>query len=142
MSPHHVRDQEAGMGLYERRIQEEFEKERIPKALENFKAEHGAKIDFKIAIDWPSFEGQREAIDNLWQFWEQPLHALADLCKDDLGKKAVAEGVKKVSIKHGEQADVGATFKSGNVAVVFHLQDGGQGTPGWSTIRDVVEAGL
>lgn len=131
------------MGLAERRVQQEFEKERIPTRVAQFKSEYCPNASLAVEFDWPSFEGDKAALDNLWACWEQAIQGLEGVCKDDLGKEAVAAGVKKVVIRNVPATDqVKAELKDGVLTVAMAFREGTSGTPGWSAITEVVEAGL
>ena len=131
------------MGLMERRYQQEYEKERIPKRLEEFKSSYCPNANLSVQIDWSTFEGKKEALEAMWTHWEQPLQGLEGVCKDDLGKEAVAGGVKSVVIKNVDSTEqVKCEFKDGVLTAWMNFKDGGNGTPGWSAFTEVVEAGL
>lgn len=134
---------EGTMGLAEKRVQQEFEKERIPQRLAQFKEQYCPASKLAVEIDWKSLEGDKAGLDNLWSIWEQGFHGLEGVCEDDLGKQAVAENVKKLVIRNvAGAAQVGAEFKDGVVTVRMACKDGSSGTPGWTAIKEVIEAGL
>ncbi len=131
------------MGLAERRVQQEFETERIPTRLAQFKNEYCPNANLAVEFDWKSFEGDKAALDNLWACWEQAIQGLEGVCKDDLGKEAVASSVKKVVIRNVPAFDQAkAEFKDGVLTVAMAFREGGNGTLGYSAIAEVVEAGL
>jgi len=128
------------MGLAERRIQQEFDSDRIPKYLD---AIHGFCPHAKLAVefDWSSFD--LPAMENIWLCWDQPRHALEEICRDDLGKQAVADTVKKIAFHNvRSNDDVGCAFRAGTLEVRMNFVDGASGTPGWTEIQKTVEAGL
>ncbi len=128
------------MGLAERRMQQEFEKERVPQYVAAI-AEFCPKASIAIEIDWTSFD--LKAMENMWSVWDQPRYALEEVCKDDLGKQAVADGVKKILFHNVKSNDaVGAELASGTLHVRMNFVDGASGTPGWTAIQKVVEDAL
>jgi hypothetical protein len=132
------------MGLAEKRIQQDFVSKRIPERLAQMhNATAGATEKVQVEVDWPSILDDKPALDSLWAYWEQPLSAIEEICGDDLGKEAVKGGLKKVMIRNVTQPDqVGAVFAGGVLTVQMNFKEGGNGTPVWDAIKQVVEAGL
>jgi hypothetical protein len=132
------------MGLAEKRIQQDFLTKRIPeRTAQMHTATDGATAKVVVEIDWPSIIEDKPALDSLWAYWEQPLSAIEDICSDDLGKEAIKGGVQKIVIRNvNNLGQVSASFAGGVLTVQMNFKEGGNGTPGWDTIKKIVEAGL
>lgn len=127
-------------GLEEKRMQQDYTKNKIPEAVKKVKDTCGA--DIKIEVDWGSFK-EKAAFENFEYALTQSTGALEDICGDDIGKEAVKKDVKKISIKNVNDAkDVKTEFKGGTVNVHFNFKEGANGTTGWTEIKKVVEEAL
>jgi hypothetical protein len=130
------------MDLAGRRIEQEFNERRLPELVEKIKG-YCPDADIAVSVDWESFEDDHAALENLWLVFEQPSFALEQVCKDDLGRQAVAESVHRIVIRNVPAADkVGATFAGGTLTVAMLCAEGASGTPGWPEIEKVVSANL
>jgi hypothetical protein len=130
------------MGLAEKRIQQDFVETRVPDALKKLAEDtDGATAQLKVDIDWDTILTDKDALDNLWTVWEQPLYAIQDVCQDAMGKDAIKSSLKVVIIKNVREDDkISAAFKDGVLTVQMNLRDGAAGTPGWGEIKKVLEA--
>ncbi len=130
------------MDLAARRKQQEFEQERLP-ALREHLAEVCPGSSISYEIDWQSFEGDADAMENLWLVVEQPSYAIEQVCRDELGRSAVAGHVRRVVIANVASAgEVSASFDDGTLLVAMHCADGAAGTPGYVEIERVLTAAL
>ena len=127
-------------GLEEKRMQQDYTKNKIPEAVKKLKDVCGA--DIKIEVDWGSFK-EKDAFSNFEFALSQGTGAFEDICQDDVGKEAVKKDVKKMAIKNVNDAkDVKTMFKDGTVHVHFNFKEGANGTTGWTEIKKVVEEAL
>jgi hypothetical protein len=133
------------MGLAERRAIKQAHDEVIPAAKTMIKNLSGA--DVAIELDVPSFEEHPKMMgsDFLWVLkhyaFESLETALQDICKDDMGKEAVKDGFKKITVKN---VPTGTPRRISFSAGVFALEErfnlGEYYTS--SEIQKVIEKGL
>lgn len=90
------------MGLAQKRIVAEFQKSSYEKWKEQFDRVVGVKM--KIDVKWDTLQNEEyQNRDDYFKWYEmvyfKPLmDAFKELCSDDMGKKAVREGVRKITI--------------------------------------------
>jgi hypothetical protein len=106
------------MTLSERRVVKEFQADKLPA----FKARVEEALGFAVPIevDWDtlSVPGESQLYTDSWsQIYFEPLIAgLAAVCRDDLGREAVKEGVKKIVVRNTKgcvYGDCWATLQDG-----------------------------
>ena len=112
------------MGLAERRGLKDFQENHFPKW--QTKIDEAAQMDVLLEVDWASLAIEDEShlyVEN-WPlvYFEPLLNALKSVARDDLGRQALAEGLKKVTITHDPEVysgDTGlyATFQDGVLAL-------------------------
>src|SRR6476620_5451579 len=113
------------MGIVERRIQHEYETQKIPEVVPTYN-QGGALDDVKFEINWASFNDDRKAYEELWGVWTQPLSAVEAVCCDKIGQDAIRGGLKKIVIQNvGSNDDVKAEFKDGVLTAYMNLALGG-----------------
>lgn len=87
------------MGLNEKRKMRELQTETFPERLKELEEITGSPIAYEV--DWDSFADDYDALnflDNL--SCHRTNMALRVICSDDLGKEAVAEGLKTIKLKN------------------------------------------
>ena len=95
-------DDVACMGLAERRAAKDFETFRF----QSLKAAIDKAAGFEVAmeVDWDSLatEGQAHLYDDSWaKVYFRPLaEALSQICRDDLGKEALQDGLKSIKVQN------------------------------------------
>jgi hypothetical protein len=130
------------MDLAGRRVVQEFTDRRIPDLEASIKG-YCPEGDIAVNVLWDSFEGDDDALQNLWLVFEQPSQGLEAVCKDDLGRQAVAEKIHQIVIRNvGSRDQVGATVSDGTLTVSMNCAEAQAGTPGWPEIEKVVTASL
>lgn len=101
------------MGLNEKRKMKELQTETFPERLKELEEITGSPIVYEV--DWDSFADDYEALnflDNL--SCHRTNMALRVICSDDLGKEAVADGLKTIKLKNvPNKADMQITFGGG-----------------------------
>lgn len=124
----------------EQRIREDFEKNKLPEAMKQYKETLQGAIDkVEIHVDWSSFGNNLSAYENLWSIWEQPMYGVQKVCQDGLGHDAIKKGLKKVVIKNvGRNEQAKAEFKDGTLTAYFNAAEGAHGTPGWIEFEKVL----
>ncbi len=132
------------MGLKEKRMIHQQKEEILPSISNELKEISGADIEW--VVDWDSFSKSFEALNNIEnQGLRRILDAFRDVCKDDIGKEAVQEGVKQIMVKNFEDvSEVKNTFDSGAGVLTVHgaWAASWEGYPQASEIRDILEEGL
>lgn len=132
------------MGLKEKRMIQQQKDEVLPSISNELKEISGAEIEWDV--DWDSFSKSLEALYNIEnQGLRRILDAFRDVCKDDIGKEAVQEGVKKIVVRNFDDAsEVKNTFDAGTgVLTVYGAWAASwEGYPQASEIRDILEEGL
>jgi hypothetical protein len=130
------------VNLAGRRIRQDFTDHRVP-ALTKAIAEFCPGARIAVTIDWDSFEGDMPGLENLWTVYEQPSQGLEEVCKDDLGRQAVAEGLHEIVIRDvRSEPEIGAEVDSGRLIVRIRCADAQSGTPGWAEIARVLTESL
>src|SRR5690349_10661041 len=115
------------MGLAEKKIQQDFIDNEIPKNLKYF-AERtgGATANLQVEIDWASLGNDAAAYEGLKSVWLQPLQGIEAVCSDEVGKSGVKQGLKKIVIKNvsgGSSVEI----KDGVLTASLNLRDGSGG---------------
>jgi hypothetical protein len=125
-----------------RRVMQDFTDKRIPELVESIKGYCPGR-DIAVNVSWDSFEGEDDALQNLWLVFEQPSQGLQSVCQDELGRQAVAEKIHEILIVNvGSSDQIGATVSDGVLTVSMRCADAQAGTPGWPEIERVVTASL
>ena len=87
------------MGLEEKRLVKQLKEEVVPKYEKELQEIAGNQISYDL--DWDSFADDMDALNYVEsRILTEVSNAFRDLCKDDLGKDAVKESVKKVNVKN------------------------------------------
>jgi hypothetical protein len=132
------------MGLAEQRKVKNAQDNVIPKVQQQIAEAAGVTMPFDI--DWDSFTSDPASLD--WLGTTSGLYVIADglaaVCSDDLGKEALAKGVKKVVVKNvADKASEKVAFEGGTLTVHWAWGKGDDAFNfGSSRIRETVEAGL
>jgi hypothetical protein len=135
------------LGLEEKRAQQKIETETIPK----FEAEMRSACpaaQTKIAIDWASFDADAfrnfsatPSSDPYNRALGSTIVALQNICRDNLGKQAIAEKLKTLRVVHIK--DLAAGRSQLNNGVLTIETDINQSTPpGISQVQQLLEKGL
>jgi hypothetical protein len=114
------------MGLEEKRWIKEMKDETVPKYMAALKEIVGFDLPFEV--DWDSYSKDLEGLRNLeYQGLDRITSAFREICKDDIGKDAVKESIKKISLKNiDDPSKKGITLEKGVVTINFALgKDGG-----------------
>lgn len=119
------------LGLADRRALKEFQDNYYPGWLKEFHAAAGTKI--AVDVNWESLFFQvpedmdRESLTNLWKnnFFEPLTVAFKALTTDEMGKKAVKDGIKKITINGAEANSAShSKLENGTFAVKFSPTNG------------------
>lgn len=101
------------MGLQEKRALAQLRDETLPKYQAELQKITGAAIIY--VVDFDSFADNLVAIGNLESKCLKVTNEIfGKITKDAIGKEAVAEGIKEIHLKHGEDANIAQfTLKKG-----------------------------
>jgi hypothetical protein len=129
------------MGLRERRRIQELENE-TKQIQEELKKLVGSTIEF--TYDWPTFEKHPEALEYvLGRGPGMVRDVLAAIAYDDMGKQAVAAGVKKVhTVNLDDKNGVGHEFAGGLLTVRGAFQVYSEGFPDSTALQRTLEDNL
>jgi hypothetical protein len=132
------------MGLEEKRLLKQVLEEQLPQTKAEIKEICGAEIPVEIEQDsFMNDQYAKAAFDYLKLFgMDVVVEALKLVCKDDMGKEAVKEGLKKIVFKqlpNEKQNDLRAYMKDGVVTIEAHWGAGGVTS---SQIQGAIEGGL
>jgi hypothetical protein len=133
------------MGLEEKRLLKQVQEEQLPQTKAQIKEICGVEIP--VEIDQDSFMNDQFAKNALESLKRQGLdvivEAIKEVCKDDMGKDAAKEGLRKIAFKqlpNEKQGDLTTYMKDGVVTVEAHW--GGASYVSSSQIQQVIENGL
>ena len=129
------------MGLAEKRAMEAA-KVWLPKRETELKEICGGAVPYEV--DWSSFETDAKGIEWLENNGPQQVSmAFRGICRDEVGKQAVREGVKKVVLKNAAKVEEKAVSFAGGVLTLrcaFAQSPGGRFND--REIQAALEAGL
>ncbi|MBP8805248.1 MAG: hypothetical protein KBG48_09470 [Kofleriaceae bacterium] len=109
------------MGLAERRAVKDFQDNHFPGWQERIHAAAGFAVP--VEVDWTSLaiDGEAHLYAECWPkvYFEPLVDGLTDVTRDDMGREALAAGLKQITIKHNPSVIYGdegygyATFAGG-----------------------------
>jgi len=131
--------EESKLTLDDRRYVETIKKETLPEAEKKLEATVGAPIS--IGIDWDSFQS-REALKMLGEYSFKSLNeAVAEVARDEMGKKALADKIKEVRFVNTEDKEKkGVKIDGETLMVTWSYDSGSYVSPGM--IEKALNAGL
>jgi hypothetical protein len=139
-----------GIGLNERRSMEVIEKESIPSYEADLKTAC-PDSNIKILMDWASFGTQTEAYT---KFAESPrsdpynrgfgsaINAIGEVCRDDLGKKAIAQKLQAMKLVHVAGLAEGRGEVANGVLVIETDVTQADKQPGITVLKELLEKQL
>jgi len=129
------------MGLNERRKVKELQDVTFPGRVKEIEEICGAPIPYEV--DWPSIADDAGALNFIDNVSCHRLNmALRMICQDDMGKKAVREGLKVVKLKNVKGAPSSITFQGGTLEMHCDYAVGAGAIISDGEIRQVLESGL
>ncbi|MGD1052423.1 MAG: hypothetical protein ABR950_01205 [Candidatus Dormibacteria bacterium] len=117
------------MDLASRRIVQEYKDKRIPELTAKVKG-YCPEASIEFVFDWDTFDGVPAALENLWSIYELPSYAVESVCKDALGREAVAATLHKIVVKNVTSDDQIKVEMAGDTLTVWMRCTEGQ--PGQS----------
>jgi len=125
------------MGLEEKRAQKEVEEKQVATAAAKIKGIVGVEVP--IEVDWASLPTVQN-INWLYTSLNSVSSAVEKVAKDEMGKQALKEGLKKVVIRKSASRQTSAAMKDGVLTLEEHF-DGGSWTSA-DGIKAAIEKGL
>ena len=120
------------MGLNERRKVEELKTVTFPGREKEIEEICGQTIPYEI--DWPSIEGDMEALNFIDNISCHRLNmALRVICQDDMGKAAVRDGLKQIKLRNvKDKPSMKLSFENGvlEMACAYALRTDGMFSDG------------
>lgn len=105
------------MGLAERRVAKDFQENEYPKFTKELNEVVGKELP--VEMDWNALqeEGKSHLYKECWPqvYFDPIIAALKDICADDMGKEAIADGLSKIVVTNdGSNSTSGkwASFES------------------------------
>jgi hypothetical protein len=130
------------MGLNERRKMKELQDETFPGRVKEIEEICGAPIPYDV--DWDSMANDMEALNFIDNISCHRLNmALRTICRDDLGKGAVRDGLKQIKLKNvPDKSAMKLDFKDGILEMhcAYALRTDGMFSD--SQIREILEKSL
>lgn len=140
------------MGLAEKRAAKAFQDQRFPELSRAVNAVVGKELP--LEVDWDSlmWEGCQDVYADNWAngCFLPLIDALKAVCSDDLGRDAVKEGLRKITVAGRYAHNLKATFQGGVLELDFAFYGtGAAGGPGSDDftyrvqhVRETLEKGL
>lgn len=130
------------MGLIEKRLIKQGKEEWIPTANQELRELTGGEQVYDV--DWDTFSSDAEGLQNLQgQGFRRINAAIRVICRDDLGKEAMAESVKKILLRDvDDPAQKEITVKDGVITIQCAWGKGGDGYYEDGEIRRIIERAL
>ncbi len=116
------------MGMAEKRAMQDAQEKWLPTRTKEIADICGAEIPYEV--DWDSFADDAQGIS--WLEANGPHQvacAFRPICKDDIGKEAIVEGIKKIVLQNtAEPGDKGLSLEGGVLKLVcaFAKSPGGR----------------
>ncbi len=106
------------MGLAERRVQKEFQDNHFPKLKGQLETASGTSVPLEVNWETLAPEGQSHLYLDAWTkvYFEPTIAAFQDVCRDQMGKDALKEKLKKIVMQNTKGTYYGdrwASFEAG-----------------------------
>ncbi len=130
------------MGLQEKRAMKEAVEGWLPKRQKELNDLCAGEVPYEV--DWDSFADDAKGISWLEANGPQQVaSAFRVVCKDDLGKEAIRDGIKKVVLKNvGEIEGKALSFDDGVLALACAFAQSPRGRFGYKEIQTLLESKL
>ena len=130
------------MGLQERRMIRTLQDEVLPQRSQEIADICGTAVPYDV--DWPTLENDAQALNFVDNIACHRLNmALRTICSDELGREAVAAGLRRVRLRNvASPGQRHIAFSDGVLEMHTAFAHGTQGMHSDGTIRDVLMAGL
>lgn len=110
------------MGLAERRATKEFQEKILPGLKAELEKHAGAAVELEIQWEQLAKDDQASGYAEHWSkvYFQPVIAALKSITRDQIGKDAIAGGLKKISFrntKNAYSAESAITFEAGELIV-------------------------
>jgi hypothetical protein len=132
------------MGLREKRLIHRLHAEVLPKYEAVWHQKTGG-ASIELQVDWDSFSGcDEESLERIERLGLKKIsEAIASICIDDFGRKAIRDGLKSIYIKQvSDSAKISAYMDSYTLKVCLNCSDFYHGYLSEFQIQDILENGL
>ena len=131
------------MGLAERRAVKSFQDTKYPKLKAEIDQAAGFEVEIEVKWDTLAVEDYAELYEDAFPkvYFRPLIDAIKAVCVDDLGKEALKEGLKKITIASEARSEV--TFQFGILAISYNaISNLDYGADRKAEIQKVLEKGL
>jgi hypothetical protein len=132
------------MGLREKRLIHRLHAEVLPKYEAAWHQKTGG-ASIELQVDWDSFSGcDEDALERVERFGLKKISAaIASICADDFGRKAIRDGLNAIYIKQvSDSSKVSASMDSYMLKICLNVSDFYNGYLSEFQIQEVLENGL
>jgi len=135
------------MGLAERRAMKEFQDKQFPELKNEIQKVAGFKVPIEIAWEQLAVEERTDYYKEAWTeiFFKPVIDALRQITRDDMGKEALKDGLKKIEFRNssGNSSPQRAiTFINGTIMIDHELTNVGDTADRTKHLIELVEKGL
>jgi hypothetical protein len=136
------------VGLAERRAAKEFQTDELPKLQTQLDEAAGFSVPLEIHWDTLSADGESRLYKESWTvvYFEPLIAALKDVTRDDMGREALKEGLRRIVIQNNDgngNSDYWARFEGNTLTLDHHPTENAGDTQGRTTrLIQVLESGL
>jgi hypothetical protein len=136
------------MGLAERRAAKEFQANELPKLQTEVNDAAGFSVPIEAHWDEMSPEGESQLYKESWTavYFEPLIAALKDVTRDDMGREALKEGLRRIVIRNSDgngNSDYWAKFEENTLTLDHRPTETGGDMQGRTTrLIQVLESGL
>jgi hypothetical protein len=135
------------MGLAERRASKEFQDKQFPDLRNEIQKVAGFPVPIEINWDQLAVDGQVDYYKEAWTeiFFKPVIDALRQIARDDMGREALKEGLKKIELRNASgnsSAGNAITFINGTIMIDHELTNVGDTTDRTKHLIEVMEKAL
>lgn len=132
------------MGLREKRLIHRLHAEVLPKYEAAWHQKTGG-ASIELQVDWDSFSGcNEEALERIERYCLRKItEAIANICTDDFGKKALRDGLNAIYVKQvNDSSKVSASMDTQTLKLYLNVADFYKGYLSEFQIQEILENGL
>lgn len=135
------------MGLAERRAAKEFQEKNFPALQTEIQKLAGSAVPIEVNWDQLATPEQARLYVESWPelYFKPVIEALRQITRDQMGKDAVKDGLKKIEIRNSKGAfspHNAITFDNGTLAIDHHLSNVGDTSERTKYIIELLEKSL
>ncbi len=135
------------MGLAERRASKDFQDKQFVELKKEIEKAAGFAVPLDISWDQLAKDGQSHLYADSWpELYFKPLiESFRQIARDDMGREALAAGLKKIEIRNAKGAyspHSAISFENGTLTIDHDLSNVGDTADRTKYIVEIVEKGL